>query len=663
MLEPSSGEGPMAPDGLDPLDVEISVVNHQGRELLRACLSTLPAAIGGLRWHATVVDNASGDGSLEMLQQEFPWAKVLLNRVRHGFGFNHNQVIRPVVANGSARYVLVLNNDTELYPGSIQELVAFADSDPDIGATGPPLVNTDGSPQVSFCPFPRLVSHLRSEFLRRNPRGMGGAKEGWLSGACLLVRTTALRDVGAFDTRFFLFFEDVDLALRLRSAGWASRLSTTTPVVHHYHATVARPELRLPMERQMLRSRYLYLRKHHGLLTAWAAAIITDVALALRSAKTLMHSAQQGQNFTGPAPSFLLRLAWMNPRQRLLHEKLSVGTSHASGRRSLLRSKAARTCQSAAALSRTLRDLRGRGRVGTILHGLVAERLYHEAATWKVPMRRGHQMESPWSTVQSWTAAFTGRYDDAEIDLLLRFADRGTLLLDVGASVGFWAVPLALAAHRRQSRLVAIEPLAANRPLLRANVERNGLATVVDICPVALGSTQGQAIAVVERGGVGNASLNTPIPQDGDAVAAIWTETVQITTLDALVMPPSTAGLRCSIIKLDVEGLEMAVLEGGASFLAHHHPVILGEFSPEWFAMRGIPLDAPQRWAQRTGYLCHEVVRKRSGRFSDQLTVPLEVRLIGEPRGDGPLLLTPPGMAIPDSQGTMGLRRSFHFRQ
>lgn len=324
MLEPSSGEGPMASDGLDPLDVEISVVNHQGRDLLRACLSTLPPAIGGLRWHATVVDNASGDGSLEMLRQEFPWAKVLLNRVRHGFGFNHNQVIRPVVANGSARYVLVLNNDTELYPGSIQELVAFADSDPDIGATGPPLVNTDGSPQVSFCPFPRLVSHLRSELLQRNPRDMGGAREGWLSGACLLLRTTALRDVGAFDTRFFLFFEDVDLALRLQSAGWANRLCPTAPVVHHNHATVTRSELRLPMERQMLRSRYLYFRKNHGLVPAWVAVITTDAVLALRSAKALACSARRGGFLIGPTPSFLASVAWMDPRRPLLHERVSA---------------------------------------------------------------------------------------------------------------------------------------------------------------------------------------------------------------------------------------------------------------------------------------------------------------------------------------------------
>lgn len=298
-------------------------------------------------------------------------------------------------------------------------------------------------------------------------------------------------------------------------------------------------------------------------------------------------------------------------------------------------------CRLAACICKGFRGLRGRGRAGQALHGFAVEHRGDVAGPWEISMQRGHHMCSPWSTVQTWAAAFTGQYDEAEIDLLLRFADKGTLLLDVGASVGYWAVPLAMAAADIQSRVLAIEPLAANVPLLKANLARNGVDHVVDICRVALGSRRSEEVAVIEWGGVGNASVSPPIPHGDMGLAARWTEMVEVTTLDALDLPTSCLGLRCSVIKLDVEGLEMAVLEGGAGFLTRHRPVLLGEFSPEWFVIRGLPADAPQRWAEKSGYHCYEVVHERRGWLSDCFEVKLVSLQSGQSRGDGALLLTP----------------------
>lgn len=307
-----------------PLDVEVSVVNHEGRDMLRDCLKGLPEATGRLRWHATVVDNASRDGSIEMLGQEFPWARVIPNSTPRGFASNHNQVIRPVVAESTARYVLVLNNDTELAPASIQHLVDFADGVPSLGATSPVLLNSDGSTQPTHHVFPSLPRHIRSELLPRPPAELPPGAMGWLSGACLLLRIAALRQVGTFDTRFFLFYEDVDLAARLLEAGWISRLCPTVTIVHHDHGTVGRSELRLPMGRQMLRSRYLYFQKHHGTPTACLAALATDVSLGLRAAKAVARSLA-GRAPDRPAASFLLGLARFDPARPLPHERLSAG--------------------------------------------------------------------------------------------------------------------------------------------------------------------------------------------------------------------------------------------------------------------------------------------------------------------------------------------------
>jgi GT2 family glycosyltransferase len=135
---------------------------------------------------------------------------------------NQNRVIAPVVESGSARYVLVLNNDTELMEGSVVALVRHADDNPSLAAIGPLTLNTDGTHQASSFRFPTLVKSALAEVLpSRAPLGCtetdGGAL--WLGGACLLLRTEALRTVGTFDTRFFLFFEDIDLARRLADAG------------------------------------------------------------------------------------------------------------------------------------------------------------------------------------------------------------------------------------------------------------------------------------------------------------------------------------------------------------------------------------------------------------------------------------------------------------
>lgn len=295
-----------------------------------------------------------------------------------------------------------------------------------------------------------------------------------------------------------------------------------------------------------------------------------------------------------------------------------------------------------AGLSRALPGVRGRGRAALALHGWMAPHLgAGPPRMWEVPMRRGHCMSVPWSTDQAWLAAFTGGYDEAEIDLLVGRAERGTFFMDVGASLGFWTVPLAEAARQLGSRVLAVEPVASNRAVLSENIRRNGLAGSVDLLPVALGACPGRAVAAVDRGGVGNAALDPPSWAGGGRPPGAAAESVPVVALDDLELPRACRDLRCSVVKVDVEGWEMAVLEGAAAFVARHRPVILGEFSIPWMRMRGIPQEAPQRWAEDAGYRCHEVVLERRRRLSDRASIALVPRRDGEGRGPGPLLLTP----------------------
>jgi N-acetylglucosaminyl-diphospho-decaprenol L-rhamnosyltransferase len=281
--------------------------------VVRTCLLTLPGACQGLAWRATVIDNVSNDGSLEMLATEFPDVRVVANEVRLGFGANHNQVIRRVVADGSARHVLVLNDDTELGPGSVAKMVASLDADPDLGAVVPTVLDGEGRAAATRLSWPSPRSWLRAD--RSDVTELPDPEHGWLQGSCLLVRVDALRQVGGFDERFFLFYEDVDLSQRLVRGGWGLGVCPEATVVHHGHATVFKDDIVDATFRHGLRSRYLYFEKHLGRPTAAALSATGRTVMLARSAKAWAHWTRTRDPVARARATRLLDLALLNPRK------------------------------------------------------------------------------------------------------------------------------------------------------------------------------------------------------------------------------------------------------------------------------------------------------------------------------------------------------------
>jgi N-acetylglucosaminyl-diphospho-decaprenol L-rhamnosyltransferase len=301
------------------LDVELSIASTNNRELLSLCLGSLPAACDGLDWRATVIDNASTDGTAELVRSHFDWARLVLNQAPRGFAANHNEVLGPVVRNRSARYVLVIHEDIELEPGSVAELVSYCDMNPKVGAAGPDIVDPDGRRQLSYQSFPTPANQVVSAFLpRRRPRA--ARTSGWLDGPCTLMRVDALREIGILDERFFIFFEDVDVALRLFCAGWDSVICDRSRIIHRRHGTVGQPTFASAMELQMLRSRYLFLRKHYGAVRAAAAELLIRVALCLRSAKAFFEGLLSSKPSDRALASLLWAQARYDPRTPLPHE-------------------------------------------------------------------------------------------------------------------------------------------------------------------------------------------------------------------------------------------------------------------------------------------------------------------------------------------------------
>jgi len=293
----------------DAADVAVSIVDHQNRDLLRECLRSLPAACAGLKWHVTVTENVPEPATLELLSREFPEVAVLANAAPRGFGANHNRVIEPIVRERSARHVLVLNDDTVLAPGAVTTMVAALDREARLAAVGP-AIRARGRLSTSRFRYPSARGAWRIDF--------GDPSEqpdpaGWLQGSCVLLRVAALAHAGAYDERFYLFFEDCDLSRRLEAAGWGLAVEPVAVVDHVGNATVLRPDLAPITLRQGLRSRHLYFDKWLGpgrarLISLVGRAILAGRAVARRLAGDRASARR------------LMSLARYDPRRPLPHE-------------------------------------------------------------------------------------------------------------------------------------------------------------------------------------------------------------------------------------------------------------------------------------------------------------------------------------------------------
>jgi N-acetylglucosaminyl-diphospho-decaprenol L-rhamnosyltransferase len=260
-------------------DLSVSIVNTNSRELLLACLESLPHDGAEI----VVLDNASEDGSVDAVRERFPDVRVIAQEFRAGFGTNHNTVIRAT----DGPYVYVLNEDTTAGDWAFDRIVAYLDAHPGVAAIGPRIVYPDGRLQDSAWRFPTpLVSAVGLLTVGKLGVKQSGGERAhavdWVMGAALVLRREALDEVGLFDEEFFLYSEEVDLQFRLRQAGWEVHYFPDATVVHHESQFSAEiPERRI---NEMWRSRHRYWNKHHGTTGARVAALATGGQYALRAA-------------------------------------------------------------------------------------------------------------------------------------------------------------------------------------------------------------------------------------------------------------------------------------------------------------------------------------------------------------------------------------------
>jgi GT2 family glycosyltransferase len=284
-----TGPDPDPPGGPTPRTTVV-LVTWRSRDHLPPCLDALDAAKAEDTLETIVVDNASNDDSVACVRKRAPAALVVRNDTNRGFAAAVNQAVR--LARGDA--VLLLNPDVVLGRGCLARLRRALDEDAALGLAGPQLFFPDGRPQRSAWAAPRLGALAFEALLlynllprsRRHPLAARIAEApedvDALSGACLLVRRSCLESLGGLDERFFLYFEDVDLGLRARAAGWRVRLVPDARAVHALGGSAFRD--RRSFWRHHETSRRQLFRKHLRGPRRLAAEGLQLVGLAVRAA-------------------------------------------------------------------------------------------------------------------------------------------------------------------------------------------------------------------------------------------------------------------------------------------------------------------------------------------------------------------------------------------
>jgi len=275
------------------MTLSIVIVNWNVCGLLRECLRSIHAQVklDRTEWELFVVDNNSSDDSVDMIRREYPSVQLIVNQSNVGFGAANNQAYRRT----RGRYILLLNPDTVLRNSAIDTLLSRMEAGPDIAALGCRLVSPDGSFQgyslgdqptfANLCFHFLFLNRIVPPFLqpsklyaRRDPNIERDI--GWISGACLLLRTSALGEQ-LFDERFFMYCEDIEVCRRLAAAGWRVVYSPAAEVIHYDGASykAATPDIQM----HKVRSLHMFLLLHNGLAKSRACSAVIVLGFLLRA--------------------------------------------------------------------------------------------------------------------------------------------------------------------------------------------------------------------------------------------------------------------------------------------------------------------------------------------------------------------------------------------
>jgi GT2 family glycosyltransferase len=288
-------------------DITIALVSYNTAFLFDRLFSALAAAQGRLKLQIIVIDNVSRDNSREILRQKYPFVELIANDTNVGFGRANNQAL----ARMRGRYLLLLNTDAFVATDTLAKTFEFMERNPCCGVLGVKLVGEDGAlqPCCRFFPTPWnvfLVAHGLEKLFPKTQLiddvswdHQSIRQCDWVPGCFYLVRKAVLDQLGLFDPRFFLYYEEVDHCRRVRESGWEVTYCPYTEVVHiggeSAKADAPLTQAGRQISRLQVESELLYFRKHYGIVgfTSWIALMACGALLSLL--KDVIRPVQQGR--------------------------------------------------------------------------------------------------------------------------------------------------------------------------------------------------------------------------------------------------------------------------------------------------------------------------------------------------------------------------------
>jgi N-acetylglucosaminyl-diphospho-decaprenol L-rhamnosyltransferase len=264
------------------IDLSIIIVSWNVCDLLRKCLKSIEQGKSDLNIEVIVVDNASSDGSQNMVRDEFPTVKIDAQSENVGFPRGNNLGLE----NAKGRYFLLLNPDTEVVDDALSILVQYLEDHPAVGLVAGQLLNPDETIQSSIRRFPTVATGLfESTWLQGlAPRRLldryyfadaptdTAVEVDWVVGACMMVRKELIEQVGLLDEAYYMYSEELDWCKRIKSDGWQIVYLPTAQIIHHAgkSSEQAVPERHVNFQRAKLR----YFRKYHGSLVTLLIRVV-----------------------------------------------------------------------------------------------------------------------------------------------------------------------------------------------------------------------------------------------------------------------------------------------------------------------------------------------------------------------------------------------------
>lgn len=281
-------------------ELGVVILNYNTRDLLRDCLRSMRATRGA-DVDVIVVDNASRDDSVAMVRAEFPGTRVMASETNSGYAHGNNLALREFLARPEPpRALMLLNTDTVVPPDALRLMLGFLDAHADAGIVGPKLLLRDGSldlacrrsfptPEISFYrmlglsklfPKSKRFGRYNLTYMDENET----AQVDSVVGAAMMMRTKALQEAGLLDETFFMYGEDLDLALRIKQKGWNAYYYPLAEIMHYKRASSTQSK---KAQIEFYRAMYIFYEKHYRASTPFWLDWIVMSGIALKGGLAL----------------------------------------------------------------------------------------------------------------------------------------------------------------------------------------------------------------------------------------------------------------------------------------------------------------------------------------------------------------------------------------